>query len=92
MVIMEQKKPECPEYDPVIRITAGELRALGLNLPENIPDCGHVSRTAIRHVASTEDPIKLMADGAVQFGIDVFIDEPFCWVELNVTATRMADE
>ena len=92
MVNMEQKKLECPEYDPAIRITAGELRALGLDLPENIPDCGHVSRTAIRHVALTENPIKLMADGAVQFGIDVFIDEPFYWITLDAVISKVVDE
>ncbi len=70
------------EYDPATCITAGELRQLGIALPEGIPDCGWVPRAAIRsHVTGSQ----ITPAGALEVDMTVRFDEPFRWVTVDVT-------
>ncbi len=80
-----------PIYDPVTRITAGELRQMGLELPESIPDVAHISRSAMCARAATQDPIKLIESGGVVFGIDIYFTEEFVWYQLDCLVSKMAE-
>lgn len=69
------------EYDPETCITAGELRMSGLVIPENIPDCGWVRRSAIRAVPGDG---QLSSDGRFSIGIALQFNEPFQWISVSV--------
>lgn len=75
------------EYDEATCVTAGELRAVGLSIPENIPDCAWVLRSSIRislkniEVVST-GPDKL-ADPHI--GLTVEFTQPFNWISIDFT-------
>jgi len=79
-----------PEYDEVTCITAGELRAAGAVVPENIPDCGWVPRHALRYEVgkATGDP----ATGRFSVGIGVTFLQPFRWLEVTVDCTSGDNE
>lgn len=70
------------------RITAGELRATGYDVPLSIPDCGHISRASIR--------VDIVADSALGSGgmigvsFSTTFTEPFEWIEASVTVDRSA--
>ncbi len=68
-------------YNMDNRITAGELRTLGLKIPNTIPDCGHVCCDSIRSNINTSDLMSLIDSGNAHLGIDIFIDDEFCWEE-----------
>lgn len=36
------------EYDPGTCVTAEELRAMGLDLPETVPDCAWLPRASVK--------------------------------------------
>jgi hypothetical protein len=65
------------------RITAGELRAMGLAVPDSIPDCGNVARSSmvIRQTGS-----ELKGD-VLNVGMSVTFTEPFQWVTVPITIT-----
>jgi hypothetical protein len=60
------------EYDPMTRIKASECREKGIMVPDEIPDCAHVSRSSI-------SPFGVGADGELLAAFD----EPFEWVEVE---------
>ena len=67
------------EYDPETCLTAVEIRALGVELPENIPDIAWVPRWAMRTElgeASDGD-----TPGSVTIRISFLV--PFAWIELR---------
>ena len=43
----EDFKP-APKYDPATCITAGELRSMGMKIPDTVPDCGWIPRFGIK--------------------------------------------
>lgn len=71
------------EYNPTTCITAGELRSMGIPIPESIPDCGWVQRLSIEF----KPPSHVEADdeGKVKFAFNVKIHEPFHWVTTTFT-------
>lgn len=75
-----------PEYDEVTCITAGEIRAAGIAVPGNIPDCGWVPRTSLQYetVAAPARSPKL-AKGVVAMTIRVRFSQPFRWIAIDVT-------
>lgn len=70
-----------PEYDETTCITAGELRAAGVDVPSNIPDVGWVRRSSMVFGASTA---KMEPDGRVYVGMPFTFTEPFRWIVLSV--------
>lgn len=75
-----------PEYDEATCITAGELRALGVAVPDDVPDCGWVRRSAMRfHVGEAS-----MDRDAGRFSIGVVVEliEPFRWVSITLDLPR----
>jgi hypothetical protein len=80
---------EVDEYDEKTCITACELRAAGVPIPDSIPDCGWVLRTSIKWgvgPATAEDNSEL---GVVSVCISAEFTKPFTWIRLEVEA---ADE
>lgn len=68
------------EYDESACITAGELRAAGIAVPENIPDVGWVPRAALRF-----GPTKAWLDGdTLRTTTELTFDVGFRWVEADV--------
>lgn len=66
------------------RITAGELRAMGLPVPDDIPDCGNVARASLR-VTLGPDKIE---DGVLITNFAVTFTEPFTWVAVKITIDK----
>lgn len=71
------------EYDPQTCIDAGQLRAMGLAVPADIPDCGWIPRRAMsaEMKSMSADGNSIMMDMAITFA------EPFRWVNLTVMVT-----
>lgn len=73
-----------PEYDPITCITAGELRARGINVPLNIPDCAWVPRDSLQ---IGEPRTRVEGDRGI-ITIDFVYREPFRWLELEFTISK----
>lgn len=78
------------EYDPKIHITAGELRAAGATIPDNIPDCGWVPRSALTisrvvHVDPARVPEDMGAGALPNIELVTSTTEPFRWIEIKGT-------
>ena len=77
------------EFDPVLCITAEELRASGIDPGEDIPDCAWVPRASVRHeVRKSQKPIsdedkrnRVLPPVA----IDVIFEVPFRWLRIEGT-------
>ena len=71
------------------RVSAGELRSIGFNVPTRIPDCATVARSAIKLL-----PPKIQADpedvGKLTIGIECELGGAFRWVD--VTMQLVPDE
>lgn len=70
------------EYDQEKHVTAEELRRVGYNIPNDIPDVAWIPRGSLVPYLSTvsadsEDPTK------VNFCVDVVFTEPFRWLSLK---------
>lgn len=64
-------------YDEKVHITAGELRGMGLELPEKIPDCAFVPRYAVKFNVGD-----VVTDGnCCGASFQVYMSQPFRWVE-----------
>lgn len=74
------------DYDPRTCITAGELREAGATLPEHIPDCAWVPRSAMRYSPgeATGDP----STGCFSIRLEVTFTEGFRWIEAKVEITN----
>jgi hypothetical protein len=68
-------------YDEATCVTAGELRAMGVPVPEKIPDCGWVPTHAVRW----GPPNASMEGDTVFVELGVSFLEDFRWVELTYT-------
>ena len=72
------------EYNERTCITAGKLRASGIAVPNDIPDCAWVPKHTMRFgepdvAMDAEDPTKVRVNVPVTFAV------PFRWVRVNVT-------
>ena len=66
-------------------ISAGELRAIGLNVPADIPDCATVPRCSVHCKAGDDRPDQAASDANVlAFDIAVTFSAPFKWFEATV--------
>lgn len=76
-----------PEYDPRTCITAGELRAGGATIRDEVPDCAWVPRWAIRW-----EPKASLADapGTIAVDLRAILSEPFRWIEITITGDAIA--
>lgn len=76
------------EYDPETCLTAGELRATGAHVPENIPDCAWVPRCSVvvRRPPSVDidpiDPTIIRVDTTMEF------TAPFRWIKVEATFNK----
>lgn len=69
-----------PKYDPVMCITAGELRALGAQLTPDIPDCAWVRRSALKF----GEPKAVVCDDGTMNGVLILtISDRFQWLEID---------
>lgn len=70
------------KYTPETCITAGELRALGFTVQDDVPDCAWVPKYAIR---PTCDGVKV---GETEKGFEAVFNlettEPFRWIEMDL--------
>jgi hypothetical protein len=73
-------------YDPVTCVTAGELRSRGFPVPEDVPDCGWVPRTAVK--TGVTDNYSMDPDGRFHTTIEVSYMEAFRWVEATFTVGK----
>ena len=77
------------KYDPVTCISAGELRAIGLPMPESIPDCGWIPRTAME-IKALES--KLNGETELRINTEIKFTEPFRWITVSLTASKATDD
>lgn len=75
---------EKDKYDPAVHVTAGELRANGIKIPEDIPDVGFVRRDSIKHEVDVGATEKQIAAGEMRATLRFDFTEPFEWVEITV--------
>jgi len=76
------------QYDPETCITAGELRAMGVPVEQETPDCAWVPRSAVRFGRSTVvavDGDRFDVESSVEF------DRPFKWINVEIHLTRADD-
>jgi hypothetical protein len=83
LAIAEAGRPT--EYDPVTCVTAGELRALGAEIPDAVPDCGWVSRAALLYDNSPEVTVE---GSRMSIHMSATIDEPFKWINVTVDISK----
>ena len=72
------------------RITAGEIRALGIPVPDQVPDCGNISRAGFQAALGfAMSHAKLEASGhTMTMDMSIKFDEPFEWVDVTVEVTK----
>jgi hypothetical protein len=77
-------------YDPQKHITAGELRQVGITIPEHVPDCAWTPRHAISFgevaVDRGTDP------DVMNVSVDVELGRPFLWTRVEVEVDAPAEE
>jgi hypothetical protein len=71
------------KYDPTTCVTAGELRAMGLKIPESIPDVGWLPTRAVLFGA----PITKPGDdpNSIYVNLEVSFLEQFRWLTVTFT-------
>ncbi len=67
--------------DENARVSAGELREMGVAVPEDVPDCGWVPRASLRIGDVTS--ASLGENGLPNLHISIEFTEPFRWVEVS---------
>lgn len=79
-----------PVYDADTCITAGELRAMGCTLPDTIPDCGWVPRSAM--IVSTAVDKSRCDEQILAVDAKITLTEPFRWIEVPVIVKKMVQD
>lgn len=68
------------ENDVVGKITAGELREIGIPVPDTIPDVASIERAAVQ--IAPGDPVR---DGdKIRMKLNVSFSKPFEWIDLRI--------
>jgi hypothetical protein len=80
----EARKIPLEEYDPDTCHTAGELREMGFQIPDSIPDCGWIPKYALKMNRFDSDNTVEKDDGKFIFNIQCEITVPFKWVETEI--------
>lgn len=78
------------EYDPATCITAGELRAVGVPVPDNIPDCGWVPRWAWTFKAEPAEHQAAQSPDVISMEVSHRFSEPFRWVDVKALVEKAA--
>ncbi len=68
------------EYDPHTCVTAGELRKIGMHIPDSIPDCAWVPRWSFEP-GEVECGEPDGDQGRVDMRVTMRFNMPFQWVE-----------
>jgi hypothetical protein len=68
------------EYDPELCITAGELREIGTEIPDDIPDHAWVPRVSLSHKPGKPT---VGSDGSIGFTVAIQVNESFRWVPVH---------
>jgi hypothetical protein len=73
-----------PEYDPQKHVHASELRAAGIQVPEEVPDCAWVPRNSftIRQTGC------ITKDGKALMRAEVVFLEPFRWLAATFEVSK----
>ena len=70
-----------PRYNPATCITADELRAMNIPVPDRVPGCGWMPRRAMKWRAGVPGHSKEdIAQGILNVSMEVTFTEPFRWV------------
>jgi len=77
------QKIELEEYDPALCIEAGELRAMGIQLSDNIPDCAWVERWSIKWEVQRVEEEGMICCVAT-------FNRPFRWLSLTIDRDMFA--
>lgn len=64
------------------RITAGELRAMGLPIPSSIPDVAGIPRSALK--MSVGEVTSMDGDKTFKVNIDVRFEANFEWISIDL--------
>lgn len=81
-------EPETP-YDRATCVTALELRELGIPIPECVPDCAWVERSAVQYELKPYDgPGAEPGDQVLRLDWNVKFHKPFKWITMNLVITR----
>jgi hypothetical protein len=78
------------EYSEEIHITASEVRAMGVNLPDHIPDCAYTERSGMG-VKPISTSAKFGERGGISIQSEITFNYPWRWLKLSVTAEKIAD-
>ena len=73
------------EYDPQTCITAGELRASGIQIPQDIPDCGWVPRWAVVPIPGSAVVTEKEKGCLLSVGFSLTTTVPFQWITMSCT-------
>jgi len=75
------------EYDPLLHLTAAELRAVGVPIPEQIPDCAWLPRRALTVVPHSAKAESFGDPDHREFRVTWTMQssEPFRWLEIKGT-------
>lgn len=69
-------------YDPETCVTAGQLRAAGVEVPEGIPDVAWIPKYAMSfgpvRAFTSQEPDRIICTASVHF------NEPFRWVDVSL--------
>jgi len=69
------------EYHPALDVTAGELRALGMKVEAEVPDCAWVPRSAFRVLSSR---LTSLEGETGTISVSMTIGAPWRWVECDL--------
>ena len=73
-----------PEYDEQTCLTAGELRSMGLVVPEEIPDVAWVPKDSVKIGEGRNTTWAGSGPRVIKVSMSIRITEPFRWVEATL--------
>lgn len=80
------------EYNEQICITAGELREMGVDVPDRIPDCVWIPRWSMRMDAEGQEPTAAECEqGILKAKVIITFTQPFQWVSVDFTLKDVHD-
>lgn len=77
-----------PTYDPETCITAAELRASGINVPEKIPDVAWVPKWSIKFGVPAANEVLYPEKDTIAVDVQVEFSEPFRWVYAEISIPK----
>ncbi len=71
--------------DPEDVLYAGDLRAMGAEVPAEIPDCAWVLRSSVKSSFVVDRTHSIMKTGEIRGTTTLTFSAPWSWVECSVT-------